>query len=66
MERNEGVYEEQSVYGVVNSDGCTIYKRGKNYYACNNSAAVRVTINSFNCRVITADKYDRRNEWNIH
>ncbi|MGL5436910.1 MAG: DUF3781 domain-containing protein [Lachnospiraceae bacterium] len=44
------------VYGVVVSDKCLIYKHGKNYYACNESAGVQITINSFNCRVITADR----------
>lgn len=44
------------VYDVVVSDKCSIYKRGKNYYACNESAGAQITINSFNCRVITADR----------
>ncbi|MGL5436965.1 MAG: DUF3781 domain-containing protein [Lachnospiraceae bacterium] len=43
------------IYSIVMSEDCTIYKRGKNYYACNDKAGVQITINSFNCRVITAD-----------
>lgn len=44
------------VYDVVVSDKCSIYKRGKNYYACNESVGVQITINSLNCRVITAGR----------
>lgn len=46
---------EEFVYRMVSSDDCMIYKCGKNYYACNETTGVQITINSFNCRVITAD-----------
>lgn len=47
---------EKFVYSTVFSADCVIYKNGKNYYAYNEKANTRITINSFNYRVITADR----------
>ncbi|GEM_PF-274074 len=44
------------VYQTVKSEDCVITRRGKNYYAGNEKEGVRITINSYNYRIITADR----------
>lgn len=45
------------VQQILNDSSSQLVKRGKNYYVSNKQAAVQLTINSFNYRLITASKY---------
>ena len=47
---------EEYIYRIISSSDSEICKKGKNYYITNTNDHVRITVNSFNYRVITADR----------
>lgn len=46
---------EKLVQDILGDDQTTVEKRGKNYYVSGLAYSTRLTINSFNFRLITAD-----------
>jgi hypothetical protein len=47
---------EKMVEKILQDPDSTIEKVGKNYYINNSEFGVQLTINSYNCRLITADR----------
>lgn len=47
---------EKLVQDILGDDQTTVEKRGKNYYVSGLTYKTRLTINSFNFRLITADR----------
>lgn len=47
---------ERMVQTILNDGQSTVEKHGKNYYITNLAHRTRLTINSFNFRLITADR----------
>lgn len=47
---------EKLVQDILSDDQTTVEKRGKNYYVSGLAYSTRLTINSFNFRLITADR----------
>ena len=47
---------EKMVEEILHDPDSTIEKIGKNYYINNSKLNVQLTINSYNCRLITADR----------
>jgi len=44
------------IQGILLDAGSSVEQRGKNYYVTSSVRHVRLTINRFNCRLITADR----------
>lgn len=52
---------EEMIYTIINeTDETEFQKTGKNIYITNNERNIRLTINSFTNRIITADKLNRK------
>ncbi len=52
---------EEMVIGIIKEiDGSQFHKKGKNIYITNNGKNIRLTINSFTKRLITAGKIDSK------
>lgn len=47
---------ERLVQNILGDDQTTVEKQGKNYYVSGLAYGTRLTINSFNFRLITADR----------
>ena len=49
------------IYAIINETDATAFqKTGKNIYITNNERNIRLTINSYTNRIITADKLTRK------
>ena len=52
---------EEMIYTIINeTDETEFQKTGKNIYITNNKRNIRLTINSYTNRIITADKLNRK------
>lgn len=52
---------EEMIYTIINeTDATEFQKTGKNIYITNNERNIRLTINSYTNRIITADKLNRK------
>lgn len=52
---------EEMIFAIINETNETEYqKKGKNIYITNNERNVRLTINSYTNRIITADKLNKK------
>ena len=51
---------EEMIFAIINeTDETEFQKTGKNIYVTNNERNIRLTINSYTNRIITADKLNR-------
>nr|WP_315143345.1 DUF3781 domain-containing protein [uncultured Flavobacterium sp.] len=52
---------EEMIFAIINeTDETEFQKTGKNIYVTNNERNIRLTINSYTNRIITADKLNRK------
>jgi Tfp pilus assembly ATPase PilU len=52
---------EEMIFAIINeTDETEFQKTGKNIYITNNERNIRLTINSYTNRIITADKLSRK------
>ena len=52
---------EEMIFAIINeTDETEFQKTGKNIYITNNERNIRLTINSYTNRIITADKLNRK------
>ena len=52
---------EEMIFAILNeTDETEFQKTGKNIYVTNNERNIRLTINSYTNRIITADKLNRK------
>lgn len=52
---------EEMIFAIINeTDATEFQKTGKNIYITNNKRNIRLTINSFTKRIITADKLNTK------
>lgn len=62
MELSKDKIEEMILTIIRETDELDFYKNGKNIYLTNKNRDIRLTINSFTNRIITADKLNKKQQ----